>query len=182
MKRVAKVVLAVGLVVAMLAVTLGSVAAAGPVRAGNGTSPASMGVGTAEAQGQYGPPSWGRGATLGAVAGLLGVSEETIQTERHAGKSLVEIAAGQNVSKDQVVQAILSSKKAALDAMVEDGKLTQAQADLMYQNMTQQVSNSVERTATGPTGNGTGAGCGAGLGRGGNGGGPGMMRGLASAQ
>jgi hypothetical protein len=84
------------------------------------------------------------------VATLLGMTEETIQAERQSGKSLAQIAAARNVTEDALVNAMLSAKKATLTKLVADGKLTQAQADLMIQNMTTRVKTMVERTGVGP--------------------------------
>ena len=84
------------------------------------------------------------------VLTLLGMTREQVATERQAGKSLVQIAATKGINEQQLVKTILDAKKADLDALVKSGKLTQAQADQMYQNMQQQVPQAVNRTTTGP--------------------------------
>ncbi len=84
------------------------------------------------------------------IATLLGMTAEEIQAERQAGKSLAEIAASKGVSEDKLISTILDAKKVQLDALVADGKLSQAQADLMIERMTEQVKSMVERTTTGP--------------------------------
>jgi hypothetical protein len=100
--------------------------------------------------GMMGRPAWA--GQPDEVATLLGLTAEQIQAERQAGKSLAQIAQAQGVSTDKLVETILSAKKAALQQAVTDGKLTQAQADLMVERMTAQVKVMVERTTTGPMG------------------------------
>jgi len=95
-----------------------------------------------------GMPAWA--GQPDEVATLLGMTAEEIQAERQAGKSLAEIAASKGVSEDKLISTILDAKKVQLDALVADGKLSQAQADLMIERMTEQVKVMVERTTTGP--------------------------------
>jgi len=85
-----------------------------------------------------------------AAEKLLGMTAEQIQAERLAGKSLVEIAKAKGVSEDALIKAILDEHKASLAKLVADGKLTQAQADLMTTRMQEQVKLMVERAGTGP--------------------------------
>ncbi len=94
--------------------------------------------------------AWGGESMVDVVSQLLGLTPEQIHEQRLAGKSLVQIAQEKGVSKDQLVAAILAAKKAVLDNLVKDGKLTQAQADAMYAHMQTQVPNAVERTSVGP--------------------------------
>ncbi len=84
------------------------------------------------------------------VATLLKMTAEEIQAERQAGKSLAEIAASKGISTDELVSKIVDAKKVQLDALVADGKLSQAQADLMIERMTEQATSMVERETTGP--------------------------------
>jgi hypothetical protein len=107
---------------------------------------------------------YGRGGMMGGMRGgmvgdvgmeeevltLLNMTSEQVIAERQAGKSLVQIAQTKNVTEDQLVSAILAAKKAELDELVADGKLTQARADLMLENMEQAVTQAVNRTTAGP--------------------------------
>ena len=91
------------------------------------------------------------------VATLLSMTQEQIQSERLAGKSLVQIAAAKNVNEQTLTSTILTAKKAELDAQVAAGKLTQAQADAVYAHMQTQVPAMINRTTVGPNPNrGTG--------------------------
>ena len=94
------------------------------------------------------------------VTRLLGLTEEQIQEQRQAGKSLVQIAATKNVSEDALITAIIADRKADLDKLVADKKITQAQADQMLNQMKDRVKIMVNRTTVGPpewAGKGTGA-------------------------
>ena len=102
---------------------------------------------------------FGRGGMMAGEMGmeqevldLLHMTREQVIAERLAGKSLVHIAQAKGVSEQQLVSTILAAKRADLDQLVRDGKLTQAQADQMYQNMQQTVAQAVNRTTTGPMG------------------------------
>ena len=95
-----------------------------------------------------GRPEWaGQPAEL---ATLLGMEEGDIQARRQAGESLVQIAAGKNVSEDTLISTILKAKKEVLAKLVDGSKLTQEQADFMIQNMTARVKTMVEREDVGP--------------------------------
>ena len=100
---------------------------------------------------------WGQGAGFGgqgiccdAVCGLLGLTPEEIQTQRNEGKSLVQIAAIKGVSEQQLVEAIMSARKAEIQTRVTAGTLTQERANLMLQQMEQNVVRAVNRTTIGP--------------------------------
>ncbi|MFC1981188.1 DUF2680 domain-containing protein [Chloroflexota bacterium] len=98
---------------------------------------------------------WGGGHGQGAICSetvseLLGLPHGEIETLRHEGKSMVEIAAAQGVSEDTLVETILAAKKEAVQERVTAGTLTQEQADLMFQQMEQRTTEMVNRTTTGP--------------------------------
>jgi len=145
------------IVVAVLVATLAAVVLTGTALA-QGTVPPPNGgwacPGAGMMGGWRGTASW-RGLP-DEVETLLGMTAEQIQAERLAGKSLVEIAASKGVSEETLVSTILNAKKADLDALVAAGKLTQAQADFIYDRMEQTVPVMVNRTDTGPMWRGQG--------------------------
>jgi hypothetical protein len=153
MKRFIVVMVLVGALTALLAST---VLAAGP---GYGMHTPSTGL-AANGSAGYGPSGGrGMGQRGGApewagqpeeVEKLLGMTDEQIRTERLAGKSLAQIGQTKGVTQDTLTSTILSAKKADLDKLVADGKLTQAQADYAYSRMQQQVPAMIARTTTGP--------------------------------
>lgn len=142
------------LVMALVAVIAGTALAANPAptpATGNaGWTCAGMGAG----RGMGGGLGWdGMSPWMGLpaeVEELLGLTDAEIHAERLAGKSLVQIAESKGVSEETLVNTILDAKKAELDELVADGKLTQAQADTMYRNMQQTVPVTVNRTGIGP--------------------------------
>lgn len=83
------------------------------------------------------------------VTGLLGMTEEQIQAERQAGKSMVQIAAAKNIDENTLINTILTDRKADLDKLVADQKITQVQADQMLTQMKDRVITMVNRTTTG---------------------------------
>ena len=54
------------------------------------------------------------------------------------------------MSEDALVEAILAAKKEVIQQKVADGILTQEQADLMFQQMEQSITQAVNRTTVGP--------------------------------
>ena len=167
MKRFVLIAALVGL----LALALASTALAAPSMPGaaapcaaGGCGIHTPGTGLSQPNAGYGPRG-GMGAGAGlrqgaptwagqsdAVEALLDMSEADIQAARLKGQSLAQIAATKKVTEKQLVDGILTAKKAILDAQVAEGKLTQAQADAVYSHMQTQVSVMVNRTTTGPAG------------------------------
>lgn len=164
MKKMMLMAILVGVVAVLLA---GTALAAGPVsltaqgfgpgngmrgwnngpaaQTADGACPGGMAAGSMM---RRGAPAWA--GQPEEVATLLGMTAEQIQAERQAGKSLAQIAADKGISEDRLISVILDAKKADLAALVADGKLTQAQADLMIEHMQAQVKTMVERTDVGP--------------------------------
>ena len=102
------------------------------------------------------------------VADLTGLSVEEVQAQRAEGNSISDIAEANGVSTETVVDEALAARKAILDAKVADGSITQEQADLAYERMTERVT---ERVSTDEVGRPSWAGAGSATGgRGGMGG------------
>ena len=93
----------------------------------------------------------GEGAACSeTVSELLGLTPEELCELRQEDKSFAEIAAEQGVSVDELVEAIMAEKTAAVQARVDDGTLTQEQADLMIQHMVERTELAVNRATPGP--------------------------------
>lgn len=150
MKRMVKVTSAVAGVVLASTILVGSTMAAPPTPQGTPGTTTTPGTGLHQggAYGMRGAPVWA--GFEDEVATFLGMTQEQIQAERLAGKSLLQIAESKGKTVDQLTSVILVAKKADLDKAVADKAITQAQADLMYQNMQQQVPQMVNRTTVGP--------------------------------
>ena len=98
----------------------------------------------------------GNGNALGGVADcgdvvteITGLTQEEIQAQRLEGKSLVMIAGENGVSQEALVQAITAAKEAEIQDRVAAGTLTQERADLMLQQMEQNVVRAITRTSVG---------------------------------
>jgi hypothetical protein len=86
-----------------------------------------------------------------AVSELLGLTPEQLHELRLEGNSLADIAAIKSVDVDDLVDAIMADKAAAVQAKVDDGILTQEQAGLILERMTERTELAVNRTTVGPT-------------------------------
>jgi len=71
----------------------------------------------------------------GLLSEVLGLTPEEIKTELQAGKTIVEIAAEQGLSQEQLKDAISTAITEKLQQKVADGTITQEQADKMLQRM-----------------------------------------------
>jgi hypothetical protein len=87
----------------------------------------------------------GFGVISEAIQKLLGMSREEIQEERQEGSSLLEIAESKDVTAEELIENILEAKKDRLEEAVEEGCLTQEQADerleLMEERIEEKINN-----------------------------------------
>lgn len=103
----------------------------------------------------------GRGPELDAAASALGMTRADLVTELGNGKTIGQVADARGVDRQKVRDAIVAARRAKLDAAVQNGTLTQQQADLMLQLY--QTYDPLEkplggcRGKTGPGGTGAGA-------------------------
>ncbi|MBC8390351.1 MAG: hypothetical protein H8E13_20175 [Actinobacteria bacterium] len=88
----------------------------------------------------------GFGVIAEAIQKLLGMSREEIQEERQEGSSLLEIAESKDVTAEELTETILEAKKDRFEEAVEEGCLTQEQADerleLMEERIEEKINNS----------------------------------------
>lgn len=77
------------------------------------------------------------------------MTTEQIQTLRHEGKSLVQIAATKGITEQKLINAIMAERQANIQARVTAGTLTQDQAKVMLEQMQQNVVRAVNRTTIG---------------------------------
>jgi Arc/MetJ-type ribon-helix-helix transcriptional regulator len=97
-----------------------------------------------EGPGFHGGPPFLFGEKLSAAADYLGLTEAELRTKLNGGQTLAQIAQAQGKSVDGLKQAILADAKKKLDQLVEDGELTQAEADAMYERLESHVDYLVE--------------------------------------
>ncbi|MGZ4476301.1 MAG: hypothetical protein ACXVWW_11375, partial [Nocardioides sp.] len=135
----------------------------GPGGPGFGRGPGGPGFG--------GPPGPGFGRPaianeVAAAAKYLGLSEADLRTKLGDGQSLADVAKAQSKDVAGLKTAILDAAKADLDKAVADKKLTQSQADDIYNGLKSHIDDLVDanvklRHFGGPGGPGIGFGFGA---------------------
>jgi hypothetical protein len=89
---------------------------------------------------------------VAALQKLTGLGQEQIVAERQAGKSPVQIAAENGVSEGALATEVISAKKDRLDEAVQAGRISQERAEFMLGNMTERVTESINRAEMGPRG------------------------------
>ena len=115
---------------AALAVVLLGAALAAPAFAQGPTSPMPYGYGGRGCGGFEGE----HGGMLDILAEVLDMTPEEIFAELEAGKTIVEIAAEHGVELADLVDALIAPRTEALAQAVENGYLTQEQADWLLEH------------------------------------------------
>ena len=167
------VVLSVGLVISMLVV--GTVAAAGPStrRAPNYANgegicdPLEDGQPMGGSQGRRGGVDessagfMGRGGSMGTAAGLVsivagetGLTVAEINALLAEGQTLGQIIDDAGADRQAVIDAFVAVRTEAIEAMVESGRITAEQAELMLSHLAEEVAEHLDET--GPTMGGQG--------------------------
>jgi len=99
----------------------------------------------------------GGGAGLSEAATALGMTEDELRTALEAdGTTLADVAEEQGVAVDTLVDALVAAQQERIAAAVEDGRLTQEQADERLADLEEQVTERV--TSEAPVGGGHGHG------------------------
>jgi polyhydroxyalkanoate synthesis regulator phasin len=101
--------------------------------------------------GPWGGP--GRGVDLSVAADTLGMSEDDLETALEAdGASLASVAEDHGVAVDDLVAALVQSVRDHIDEAVQDGDLTQEQADQRIADVQDWITERVNSTDTDPGG------------------------------
>ncbi len=100
--------------------------------------------------GHHGFDHFGHFAGLDAAATYLGLTEAELRAELEDGKTLAEIAKAEGKSVDGLVQALVKEAKARIADAVADGRLTQAQADDLEEDLEQRINDLVNGELRGP--------------------------------
>jgi hypothetical protein len=110
------------------------------------------GAGLGRPGGPGGPGGHGGGPLeLSAAATALGMSEADLRTALETeGTSLADVAGQQGVAVDTVVQALVAAAQADIAQHVQDGDLTQAQADERLADLQARVTERVDSDGWGP--------------------------------
>lgn len=81
--------------------------------------------------------------TVEAAAQVLGMEKEALVQALKSGQSLLDVAQSQGMSADDFKAALLDQVKSNLDQKVAAGKLTQSQADRIYQGFESHIDRIV---------------------------------------
>jgi len=83
------------------------------------------------------------GLDLDTVAGVLGVSADELRTQLQSGKTLAQVAQGQNISQATLVDKLVAAEKARIAAAVKAGRITQARADAVTADLKARITQRV---------------------------------------
>lgn len=156
LKKVLPVLLVLG--VLALALPLGVAAASGGYGPEDGERLA-MGAGLG------GPGGWrGGGMSLvDATAQATGLSEDEVITALTDGKTFAEIAQENDVSLQDIVDIVIAARSDGIQAAVDDGRLTQEQADEMLSEMSDHLLEVLQQPWTAHMGRSAAQGFGRGM-------------------
>jgi hypothetical protein len=85
-------------------------------------------------------------AKLSAAAQYLGLTEAELREQLADGKSLADVAKAEGKSVDGLKEAMLAGAKSRLDEAVADERLTQEQADKIYEHLESAIDELVNGT------------------------------------
>ena len=81
-----------------------------------------------------------------SAAEYLELTEEQLHNRISNGRSLADIAEAEGKSPDGLVDALVDVQEAELDEAVDDGRLTESQAEAMRENLRERIQFFVDRT------------------------------------
>ena len=116
----------------------------------SGEAPFFLGPGAFGFRHEFGGPGGPEGGFDGP--GHLGLTEDELHEQLRAGKSLAEVAEAQGKSVDGLTEAILAGAKSGLAEAVANERLTQEQADAIYERLQSSIDDLVNGTLLGPGG------------------------------
>ena len=92
------------------------------------------------------------GQVSAAAAKALGVSEADLRARLQGGKSVADVAKEKGVDLDTVVTAVTDAVTTQITQAVEDGRITQAQADTMTADLTAKITEEIDEVHDGDHG------------------------------
>ncbi len=84
-----------------------------------------------------------RADRFAGLSELLGIDGETLRTELRSGSTLAEIAEANDVTTDELVDALVAEAMERIDAAVEDGRIEQDVADERAADLEAQITERV---------------------------------------
>jgi hypothetical protein len=145
--------IAIGLAIAILVAAVG----VGAVFAQETISPVREWAGIAQGCGGRGGRGGPRGEHLEVVAEALGMTPDEVREAVSGGQTIAELAEAQGVPLQDVADALVAAETERLQQAVEDGRLTQEEADEKLAHMEENILErleSGERGLGGPGGHG----------------------------
>jgi uncharacterized protein (DUF433 family) len=101
-------------------------------------------------RGMFGHGMFGNTSSLlDILAEQLGLTVDEVVDELSAGISIADLAANHNVDVQLIVDAYLAAHQEALDSAVENGRLTQEQADAIQEHMAGEIPECVNEPWSG---------------------------------
>ena len=153
-KRISMGVLAV-IVALVSVVTISSVAfAQGP----GGQGPGGQGAGGNECGGVIGRQGGSTNSLVSVAADVLGMERADLVAEFQAGKTIAQVAEGLGVNPQTIVDAFIAIRTEKLAEAVANGCITQEQADLMLEHLTEEATARVNEPFSPGGGRGQGGG------------------------
>ena len=119
------------------------------------TTPGQAGTPGDCAGGMHGGPGMGAD-DITAAAKAIGVTEADLTTALQGGQTIADVAASKGVAVQTVIDAMVAAEKAEIQAQVDAGTITQAQADQRIADLTAHETAEVNGTFTPGMGGGPG--------------------------
>ena len=142
--------IAIGLAIAILVAAVG----VGAVFAQETISPARELASIAQGCGGRGGRGGPRGEHLEVVAEALGMTGDEVREAVSGGQTIAELAEAQGVPLQDVADALVAAETERLQQAVEDGRLTQEEADEKLARMEENILERLESGERGPGGPG----------------------------
>jgi hypothetical protein len=93
--------------------------------------------------GKFGPGPHFHLHSLEAAASYLGLTRAQLHTQLNSGKTLAQVARDRDKSVDGLIDALVDAQNEKLEQAVEDGRLTQAQANEIKQGQRERIADFV---------------------------------------
>jgi hypothetical protein len=100
--------------------------------------------------------SYFQGSMHEIIADKLGMTSEELYKARLDGKSIADLLEDKDISAEEVVKAVIAEREVVLNEMVKAKTITEAQKDLMLENMKAMVEDMIDVEGVGPGGTGAG--------------------------
>ena len=83
---------------------------------------------------------------LDTIAQKLGIDAKELVSELRSGKSIADVAGDKGVDPQSIIDELVASISGRIDQRVADDKMSQEQADVMKQNLSQRVTDFVNKS------------------------------------